>query len=242
MDLFVEFRAPSRHGVGRIMIAWDNGPDAWPRGDLFLGERDLIALHKGGTVADIYRRFETRSDGLFVCDLDAVLGSSRRSGEATVRFVTLPIPHAVLPALRRWARAVWAAQERAIAALEADGAGYDAVRAAGTVRVDLAPYVERWERDYGQGKGAAVMLADDRTVAMLEAARALGGNLEGRLDQLANIARNRTTARWERAEWRLHRDSGDLADPCFTFKVGGMFGGLVNHAPAGAPGDWSLHT
>jgi hypothetical protein len=77
---------------------------------------------------------------------------------------------------------------------------------------------------------------------MLEAARAMGGNLEEKVNQLMTIARNQTGARWERAPLRLYRDSGDMADPCFTFRVAGMFGGLVNHAKPGQPGDWSLHT
>jgi hypothetical protein len=136
---------------------------------------------------------------------------------------------------------VWSAQSAVIDEETKDRRGDRSWQyAAYAHTLDLTHHLERWSRLYGQGKGEVRLVMTDDCRAMFDAALDKG-NFRAMLERITAIARNQTYSARDVVELPIYKDSYRADDPAFTWRAGGMFGGLINHGRDGAY-NWSIHT
>lgn len=185
---------------------------------------DLDALASGfATVTDCYHKIEGIGDQWLLYDLDTGR-MNRASGELTISYRRLTVPRFIAKLLGRLLRSM----------------PIDA-----SIDVPQATR-DRWVRVWGQATGSVEIECSDGARQLL----ALYGDdpeLADRIEHIKQIARNRTSAKYQRARIELYADQCDTSGFYWcAYAPDGlriMNGGIINHSRqyCRVP-DWSIHT
>lgn len=196
-------------------------------------ESELVRLTSCyASFQDGYHNLNVTGDSCLFYDMEV---PSQTRGEMCLPFLNASIPSTFRKILRRYARRVWAKQEKLLS---------DGMDPRDLKRHTLELTEEQRNRVcrlYGQGKGNLDIRANAETLAYMETYRD-DEDFQYNIDRLKDIARGSTCGHHQFATLHLYKDYDTLG-----FRIirpnnkYGMNGALVNHGKDGKS-DWSIHT
>ena len=184
------------------------------------------------TLEDVTHRMNISGDRVMFYDLELPM---HWEGQMTIPYLAVHWPTAARKVLARMAKTIW---RRLKANWNPEGDNYNLPR----VRFSFtAQQAERLETRYGHGTGK-VDFQISENVRERYAEDLKNGNFAERVEWLAQITRNTTSAHWQIGTLYISRDAdGYYFSTVTPWKKRSMHGGVINHGRDGKP-DWSIHT